>query len=148
MHPVVKATGDAVRGAASVATRGASRSVASTTGISQDNIIFAMLILAFVIYITVKDELPTYLAFFKPTDHLRPAVDTVSVGSDSNPVSSAASGTLASGVGQAGSIISGATTGGITGAAKAVGGAIYNGIVTQPLSMIKGIGKSIGIPGF
>lgn len=39
---------------------------ASSLGISQDNIIFGMVILAFIIYISMKGELKTYLGFFTP----------------------------------------------------------------------------------
>jgi len=39
---------------------------AASVGISQDVIIFGFLALAFVIYITVMGELPTYLGFFIP----------------------------------------------------------------------------------
>jgi hypothetical protein len=44
----------------------APRQLSTATGISQDNIIFAMVLLSFFIWITSKGELPTYLAFFKP----------------------------------------------------------------------------------
>lgn len=40
--------------------------VANATGLSQDNIIFAMVLFAFVVWITTKGELPTYLSYFKP----------------------------------------------------------------------------------
>lgn len=50
--------GDSVRGAVS--------RVPSAAGIGQDDIIFAMLTFAFVVWITTKGELPIYLAFFKP----------------------------------------------------------------------------------
>jgi hypothetical protein len=39
---------------------------ATDVGIAQDNIIFAMLLFGFVVWITTKGELATYLAFFKP----------------------------------------------------------------------------------
>ena len=38
-----------------------------TGSIPQDNIIFGMVLLAFVIYITVKNELQTYMGFFSPS---------------------------------------------------------------------------------
>jgi hypothetical protein len=44
----------------------APRQLSSVSGISQDNIIFAMILLSFIIWITSKGELPTYIAFFKP----------------------------------------------------------------------------------
>lgn len=51
--------------------------IAAGTGIAQDNIIFAMLLFAFVVWITTKKELPIYLSFFKsgktqglPADHI------------------------------------------------------------------------------
>lgn len=40
--------------------------VANATGLSQDNIIFAMVFFAFIVWITSKGELPTYLSYFKP----------------------------------------------------------------------------------
>lgn len=40
--------------------------IAASTGVAQDNIIFAVVLFAFVIWITSKGELPTYIAFFKP----------------------------------------------------------------------------------
>ena len=39
---------------------------ATDVGIAQDNIIFAMLLFGFVVWITTKGELATYLALFKP----------------------------------------------------------------------------------
>lgn len=45
---------------------GAARQASAVTGIAQDNIIFAMLLFAFVVWITTKGELSTYAAFFKP----------------------------------------------------------------------------------
>ncbi len=55
----------------------ATRAIASTTGVSQDNIIFGLVLLAFVVYITVKGELPTYLGFFTPQHNLGPPTDNV-----------------------------------------------------------------------
>jgi hypothetical protein len=54
--------GDTVRGAVSRAPVAAGGAI----GIGQDDIIFAMVAFAFVVWITTKGELPTYLAFFKP----------------------------------------------------------------------------------
>lgn len=48
------------------ALKSAARSVAQSTGIAQDNIIFAMVVFAFVVWITTKGELKTYLQFFTP----------------------------------------------------------------------------------
>jgi hypothetical protein len=48
------------------ALRGAARGVSQATGIAQDNIIFAMVLFAFVVWVTTKGELSTYLGFFKP----------------------------------------------------------------------------------
>lgn len=45
---------------------GVARGASAVTGIAQDNIIFAMILFAFVVWITTKGELPTYAAFFKP----------------------------------------------------------------------------------
>jgi hypothetical protein len=44
----------------------ATNQIAASTGIAQDNVIFAMIAFAFIVWITSKGELPTYLAFFKP----------------------------------------------------------------------------------
>jgi hypothetical protein len=57
------------------------RAAVTTTGISQDNIIFGMLLLAFVIFITIKGELPTYMGFFTPSKSQGPAAVPVTVGS-------------------------------------------------------------------
>jgi hypothetical protein len=40
------------------------KTAGTSTGISQDNIIFGMVLLAFVIFITLKGELSTYMGFF------------------------------------------------------------------------------------
>jgi hypothetical protein len=40
--------------------------VAASTGLSQDNIIFAMVLFSFVVWITTKGELGKYLSFFTP----------------------------------------------------------------------------------
>jgi hypothetical protein len=48
------------------ALRGAARGVSQATGIAQDNIIFAMVLFAFVVWVTSKGELSIYLGFFKP----------------------------------------------------------------------------------
>lgn len=52
----------------------ASRSAINNPGIAQDNVIFAVLLFGFVVWITTKGELPTYLAFFKPGNAGIPAV--------------------------------------------------------------------------
>jgi hypothetical protein len=49
-----------------------------STGISQDNIIFGMVLLAFVIFITIKGELRTYMAFFTPGANQGPSAVPVS----------------------------------------------------------------------
>jgi len=67
---VVKQVHKHVSGTGGAALRGlgAVSSVNRITvpGISQDNIIFAALLFAFIVWITSKGELPTYIAFFKP----------------------------------------------------------------------------------
>lgn len=40
--------------------------IAASTGIAQDNIIFALVLFAFVVWITTKGELGKYLSFFTP----------------------------------------------------------------------------------
>lgn len=59
------------------ALKGAARGVSQATGIAQDNIIFAMLLFAFVVWVTTKGELATYLAFFKPGAGTGPKADLV-----------------------------------------------------------------------
>lgn len=63
---------DAAKGALS-----ASRRVINNPGIAQDNVIFAMLLFAFVVWITTKGELGTYLAFFKPGTGTGPITDPI-----------------------------------------------------------------------
>jgi hypothetical protein len=58
----------------------ASRQVVSG-GIAQDNIIFAMLLFAFVVWITTKGELKTYLAFFAPGTGAGPPVQAATASS-------------------------------------------------------------------
>ena len=55
----------------------APRRIAGVTGIAQDNIIFAAVLFAFVVWITSKGELPTYIAFFKPGASQGPTPVTV-----------------------------------------------------------------------
>lgn len=60
--------------------------VASATGLSQDNIIFAMVLFAFLVWITTKGELPTYLSYFKPvTGKQGPAATNVQASSTTAP---------------------------------------------------------------
>lgn len=60
--------------------------VASATGLSQDNIIFAMVLFAFVVWIVSKGELPLYLSYFKPvTGKQGPAATNVQASSTSAP---------------------------------------------------------------
>jgi hypothetical protein len=54
--------GDTVRSAASRTARGS----ISAVGIGQDDIIFAMVLFAFVVWITTRGELQKYLSFFTP----------------------------------------------------------------------------------
>lgn len=64
---------------------------AAATGISQDNIIFAMILFAFVVWITTKGELQKYLSFFTPVAGKQgPAVDPVSASSTTGQTSTAA----------------------------------------------------------
>lgn len=64
--------------------------VASATGIAQDNIIFAMLLFAFVIWIVTKGELATYIAFFKPNFQGPPTTNIVATPSTGASTPSAA----------------------------------------------------------
>ncbi len=116
--------------------------IASGTGIAQDNIIFAMVLFAFVVWITTKGELPVYLSFFKPGASQGPPTNPVTASSTTGSVTSNVNETVASGIGQIGKVIAGAATGNTVGA---VGGAIYNGVIQQPLNIIKSLGKSLGI---
>jgi hypothetical protein len=76
-----------VTGIANLATHGAASSVASATGISQDNIIFGMLLIMFIVFITLKGELRTYMSFFTPSTVQGPAPVAVAVGSAASTVS-------------------------------------------------------------
>lgn len=109
-----------------------------------------MLLFAFIVWVTTKGELPTYLAFFKPGAAAGPPTDPIKASPTTGAASPAATvaGTALAGVQQGAAIVNGAVTGGVSGAAKAVGGAIYNGVITQPLNAIQSIGKAIGLPGF
>lgn len=69
----------------------ATKAVGTATGVSQDNIIFGLVLLAFVVYITVKGELPIYLGFFTPQSQLGPATDTVAATSASGTTAPAGS---------------------------------------------------------
>lgn len=98
--------GDSVRGAVS--------RVPSAAGIGQDDIIFAMLAFAFVVWITTKGELPIYLAFFKPgTGAQGPAPVAVTASSTtgtSTPVTGAFPGTTnAAGSGIVGQLLNPST---------------------------------------
>jgi hypothetical protein len=65
---------------ANAASRGAASSISTSTGISQDNIIFGMLLLLFIVFITLKGELRTYMGFFTPSGALGPAAVPVTTG--------------------------------------------------------------------
>jgi hypothetical protein len=115
--------------------------ISGATGISQDNIIFAMVLFAFVVYITTKNELPTYLAFFKPGATQGPltAADNVTASSTTGTptsVPAAITQTLGNVPTQVQNLIGGN-----------VGGALYNAVIKQPLGLIQGLGHSLGIPG-
>lgn len=70
---------------------GAARGASAVTGIAQDNIIFAMVLFAFVVWITTKGELPTYAAFFKPgSGALGPTPVTVAASSTTGQTSTPA----------------------------------------------------------
>lgn len=75
--------------------------VAAATGIAQDNVIFAMVLFAFVVWVTTKGELGLYLSFFTPGSGAGPPVDTVTASSTTGsataiPSSSVLSGPLGS----------------------------------------------------
>jgi hypothetical protein len=57
------------------------KQIAAATGIAQDNVIFAMILFAFIVWITTKGELQTYIAFFKPGAATGPATDPVTASS-------------------------------------------------------------------
>lgn len=79
----MRTIGDNVRGAVS--------RVPAVAGIGQDDVIFAMIAFAFVVWITTKGELPIYLAFFKPgTGTPGPTPVTVAASSTSGQFSTAA----------------------------------------------------------
>lgn len=61
--------------------------LAAASGISQDNIIFALVAFAFVVWITTKGELPTYLGFFKPSGSLGPVSTAISASSTTGAAS-------------------------------------------------------------
>jgi hypothetical protein len=69
----------------------------TSVGISQDNIIFGMVLLAFVIFITIKGELSTYMSFFTPGANLGPAavpVSTSATASTTTPVATGLTGAI------------------------------------------------------
>jgi hypothetical protein len=71
------------------------KTAGTSTGISQDNIIFGMVLLAFVIFITLKGELRTYMGFFTPSGSLGPAAVPVSTAAQtSTPVATAQTGAI------------------------------------------------------
>jgi hypothetical protein len=72
----------------------ASRQVINNPGIAQDNVIFAMLLFAFVVWITTKGELGTYLALFKPGSN----VATNALGIDTPVTASSTNGNAQGGV--------------------------------------------------
>lgn len=91
--------------------------VAAATGIAQDNIIFAMVLFAFIVWITTKGELGKYLSFFTPVSGKQgpvgdPVTASSTTGAASIPSSSVLSGPLGSvvnGVQSAGDAIGKAT---------------------------------------
>jgi hypothetical protein len=118
---------------------GAARGASAVTGIAQDNIIFAMILFAFVVWITTKGELATYAAFFKPgAGALGPTPDTVTASSTSGtstPVQGACPGTTnAPGSGIIGQILNPST--------DPVAGPISTVIKTLPT--IPGFGVGLG----
>jgi hypothetical protein len=98
------------------AVAAAPRRIAATTGIAQDNIIFAGIMFAFVVWITTKGELPTYLKFFTPGANPGPPVAKVSATSSSG--------------GGGGGVAPAATTAnpnpGLLGSSNPVGGFTFN----------------------
>jgi hypothetical protein len=60
----------------------------NSTGISQDNIIFGMVLLAFVIFITLKGELRIYMGFFTPGASQGPSAVPVSTAAQATTVGS------------------------------------------------------------
>jgi hypothetical protein len=59
----------------------------NSTGISQDNIIFGMVLLAFVIFITLKGELRIYMGFFTPGASEGPSAIPVTTTAQAAPAS-------------------------------------------------------------
>lgn len=84
------------------ALRGAARGVSQATNnfIAQDDIIFAMVLFAFIIWITTKGELQTYLGFFKPGTNAANG-QTGALGIDQYVTASSTSGAAANPIGQA-----------------------------------------------
>lgn len=129
------------------ALRGAAKSVSQATGIAQDNVIFAMLLFAFVVWITTKGELGKYLAFFKPGTN----VSTNSLGIDDYVTASSTTGSAANPIGQAVSAAgnAGNAIGQATGIQQAVGAipgvATVKSWLTSP-SMQQGLGTTLGLP--
>lgn len=118
------------------ALKGASRGVSQVTGIAQDNIIFAMLLFAFVVWITTKGELTLYLSFFKPGAAAGPATDPVTASSTTGATNPAGA-------------FGGATT---AGGATGIIGQILNPStdpVAGPISkVIQDLPKGFSLPGF
>jgi hypothetical protein len=76
-----------------------------SAGISQDNIIFGMVLLAFVIFITIKGELSQYMAFFTPGANLGPAavpVSTTAQTSATTPIATGLTGAINSAINSTG----------------------------------------------
>jgi hypothetical protein len=94
---MVKSIGDTVRGATSQAVQGS----ISAVGIGQDDIIFAMVLFAFVVWITTKGELPKYLSFFIPGatqgPPTSPVTATPATGAATNPAGAFGGATSAGG---------------------------------------------------
>jgi hypothetical protein len=72
------------------------KTVGTSTGIGQDNIIFGMVLLAFVIFITLKGELRIYMGFFTPSGSLGPAAVPVSTAAQTTttPIATAQTGAI------------------------------------------------------
>src|ERR1700729_993077 len=90
----------------------ASRSAINNPGISQDNIIFAVVIFAFIVWITTKGELKTYLSFFTPgATQAPPTIPVTASSTTGGGAASAAAGTVANAPAQASGILSGTVSG-------------------------------------
>lgn len=130
VHKHVSNTGSsALRGLGAVS--GANR--ITVPGISQDNIIFAAILISFLIWITSNGELPTYIAFFNPKGTKQgPPVSSFTASSTTglSPAQAAANQSAATYIGQAGAA-AGAATGASSFGNTGIGSAI-RGFLTSP----------------